>query len=79
MLRYRRHIKLLERTLAVDDIWVTLYFHPKVSDEIFGATGTGSPNVPRPVLRERKRMLIMAMDFNDIAFWRLCEEKDNGN
>ena len=28
-------------------------------------------------MRERKLILIMAMDFNDIAFWRLCEEKDN--
>ncbi|VDO20878.1 unnamed protein product [Haemonchus placei] len=34
-----------------------------------------SPEMVHEELRGYKRMLIMAMDFWDVAFWRLCPEK----
>jgi aminoglycoside N3'-acetyltransferase len=37
--------------------------------------GEVAPKVPRHVLRESKGMLIMGIDFKEIAFWHLCEEK----
>lgn len=38
-------------------------------------TDEQGPSTVAPELRERKAMLIMAMDITGVAFWHLCEEE----
>jgi histone-lysine N-methyltransferase SETMAR len=75
LLRYRRHPKLLDRTLAIDESWVRLYSPPDRDQQRFWLKpGEASPEIVAPELRERKAMLILAMDKNGVAFWHLCPE-----
>ena len=76
LLRHRRHGNLLKKTLAIDESWVSLYrpAHKNKSAQWL-AKGEVGTTQPRGGLWERKRMLIMAMDIDGIAFWHLCEEK----
>jgi hypothetical protein len=65
----------LERTLAIDETWVSLYSPPPHDKQRFWLKASEpAPEVPASELRERKRMLILAMDIKGIAFWHLCEE-----
>lgn len=75
LLRYNRHKKLLNRTLAIDETWVSMYTPPSRDKAKFWLKpGEQLPILPQQEKHERKRMLIMAMDINGIAFWELCEE-----
>ena len=49
---------------------------PKDKRRFWLRPGEKAPGVAAPGLRERKRMLIMAIDFEGIAFWHLCGEKE---
>lgn len=68
---------LINRTLAIDETWLTLYMQPqrdqarswRIKDE----------NPQQIVLQsnyQRKRMLILAMDYNGVAYWKLCAPKE---
>lgn len=65
---------LLKRTLTIDESWVSLY-SPLTKDMAMQWLLPGK--APKPMasqgLRTPKRMLILAMDCNGIAFWKLCE------
>ena len=75
LLRFRKTKKLLERTIAIDESWIPMY----------EPVGNGSkvwlhPTEPRQTqvkggFQQKKRMLIMAMDYSGIAFWKLLPEK----
>ena len=43
------------------------------------AKGEAAPELVLPHIADRKAMLILAMDFHGIAFWHLCNEKQNVN
>lgn len=76
LLRFRRNTRLLKRTLAIDETWVHLYAPPaKDKARFWLGADEKKPIIARQELRERKRMLIMAMDLNGITFWELCEEE----
>ena len=61
--------------MAIDETWLPMYAPPPRDKHKFWLkSGEPLPNLPCQGIRERKRMLIMAMDFNGIAFWELCEE-----
>ena len=76
LLRYRRHPHLLKRTLAIDETWVSLYTAPKGEKrKVWIAKGEEPPTVIRGDIHGHKRMLIMAMDFDGIAFWELLGDK----
>lgn len=80
LLRYRRHPRLLKRTIAIDESWVGLYTQPKGDKRrSWVSVGEKRQKMVRENIRDRKRMLIMAMDFNGIAFWELLPEKSTVN
>lgn len=68
---------LLNRTLAIDETWVSLYMQPQ-RDQI-RSWRNKNEDPPEFVLQskyERKRMLILAMDFQGVAYWKLCAPKE---
>ena len=74
---YRKHKTKLVRTLVLDETWVSLYMQPQKDQMKFWL----EPNEvgPSAVLESNtinKRMLLMAMYFNGIAWYHLCEEKE---
>ena len=71
----RRNPKLLDRTVAIDETWVRLY-SPAERDQrrYWLRPDEQGPSTVAPELRERKAMLIMAMDITGVAFWHLCDE-----
>lgn len=76
VLRFRRHPKLLDRTLAIDESWIPMSSTAtRDQAKSWMLPGEKRPTFVRPELRERKRMLIMAMDRTGIAFWELLDEK----
>lgn len=80
LLRVRRHPNLLKKVLAIDESWVSLYRPPSRNKRgSWLGPNEKAPNVPQQELRERKRMMIMAMDFDGIAFWHLCDENESVN
>ncbi|XGW34563.1 hypothetical protein V3C99_018471 [Haemonchus contortus] len=76
LLRHRRHPQLLKRTLAIDETWVDLYTEPESHKRrVWMGADVEPPELVHEELRGSKRMLIMAVDFWGMAFWRLCPEK----
>lgn len=74
--RYSKDKNLLKRTLTIDESWVALYMAPDRSQSRSWVLPGEQPetqvlqNIHGP-----KRLLIMAMDFYGIAFWKLLPEK----
>lgn len=68
---------LLNRTLAIDETWVSLYMQPQRDQLRSWRNKNEEP--PEFVLQsnyERKRILILAMDFQGVAYWKLCAPKE---
>ena len=80
LIRVKRHPRLLRKTLAIDESWVKLYSAPR-KDQMrhWLETSKVAPNVVADELRTPKRMLILAMNFEEIAFWHLCKERETVN
>ena len=75
LLLLNHHPYRLKQTLAIDETWVSLYTPPPRDKQKFWLRkGERAPEIPAQGMGERKRMLIMAMDFKGIAFWHLYEE-----
>ncbi|XGW34807.1 hypothetical protein V3C99_018659 [Haemonchus contortus] len=75
-LRHRRHPRLLKRMLAIDETWVGLYTEPESHKRrIWMDADEEPPEFVHKESRGSKWMLIMAMDFWCVAFWRLGPEK----
>lgn len=74
---YQKHKELLNRTLALDESWVSLYMQPQ-RDQLGPGSSGGSHalSVPRESIHKDKRMLLLAMDFDGIAWYHICEEKE---
>lgn len=78
--KYSKQKSLLKRTLAIDETWVSLYMSPqKDQSRVWMSKGEEPPQVVTQNVHGRKRMLILAMDYNGIAFWELCQEKESVN
>nr|CDJ90503.1 transposase [Haemonchus contortus] len=76
LLRHRRHLRLLKRTLAIDETWVGLYTEPEShKHRVWIDADEEPPELVHKESRGSKWMLITAMDFWGVAFWRLCPEK----
>jgi hypothetical protein len=75
-----QHPRLLRQTLALDETWVVLYRPPEGDQYRFWlCTGEEPPQVPKQKMHERKRMLLVAMDFDGIAYYHLYEEGETVN
>lgn len=75
---YSKHPKRLKKTFSVDETWVSLYMEPDRNQaRVYLYPGEEPPNIPRANIHATKRMLIMAVDFNGIAFWKLQPEKSS--
>lgn len=73
---YRKDKTTLRRTISIDESWLALYMKPDRSQaRQYLYPGEDPEEVPRHNIHGHKRMLIMALDFNGIAFWKLCPEK----
>ncbi len=75
-----QHPRLLRQTLALDETWVVLY-RPFERDQrrFWLCTGEEPPQVPKQKMHERKRMLLVAMEFDGIAYYHLYEEGETVN
>lgn len=67
---------LLTRTIAIDETWVSLYMAPDRSQQrVWLASDEELPEVPCENIHGNKRMLILGMDYEGIAVWKLLPEK----
>ncbi len=68
--RLARERNLLGRLVAIDESWVALY-SPLARDQMrfWLEPGAAALNVPLPELHERNRLMIMAMDWDGVAFF----------
>lgn len=73
---YQKTKSLLERTLSIDETWVKLYMEPDRNQrgQWLRKDEEAEPAVVEDI-HGNKRMLIMAMDFDGIAFYELLPEK----
>ncbi|XP_015793258.1 histone-lysine N-methyltransferase SETMAR-like [Tetranychus urticae] len=66
----------LKKTVTIDETWVSLYMAPDRNQQ---RQWVYPGEEPEPVTKENihgnKRMLIMGVDWNGIAFWELLPEK----
>lgn len=70
----------IEKTLTIDETWVSLYMSPTRSQRRSWAfPGEPGPSVPVANIHAPKRMLILAMDQNGIAFYKLYPPKTTVN
>jgi hypothetical protein len=75
--RLARERYLLGRLVAIDESWVALYSPPARDQMRFWLEpGAAAPNVPLPELHERKRLMIMAMDWDGVAFFSFLGENE---
>lgn len=73
---YKKHRERLNRTFTVDEAWVSLYMKPNRNQaKVYLFPNENPPEIPHENIHAPKRMLIMAMDFDGIAFWKLLPEK----
>ena len=73
---YSKTPGLLQRILTVDETWVTLYMEPdREQRRNWRYPGEEPEQVAHQNTHQEKRMLIMAMDFNGIAFYELQPPK----
>ena len=52
---------------------------PKDKYKFWLKLGESLPTIPLQEMQKKKRLLVMAMDINGIAFWDMCEEKTTMN
>ncbi len=66
---------MLKKVIALDESWVFLY-NPSSQDQakFWTKKGHEPPKLPRQELHERKRLIVVGMDFNGVAFYKLMEE-----
>lgn len=78
--RYKKDKKLLDRTISIDETWVSLYMRPNRDQACSWTYPNEQPmNELQQNIHFNKRMLIMCMDINGIAFWELLPEKTTVN
>jgi transposase len=67
---------LINRTLAIDETWLSLYMQPQ-RDQVRSWRNKNEkpPEFVQQSNYERNRMLILAMDSQGVAYWKLCEPK----
>jgi [histone H3]-lysine36 N-dimethyltransferase SETMAR len=76
LLTCRRNPNTIKRTIAIDESWIFLYTAPKGKDKKIWVTNEEPrPTIVSENIHNSKRILIMAMDYNGIAFWKLLGEK----
>lgn len=74
--RFSKDKSLIRRTLTIDETWVSLYMAPdRAQAKVWLGPDEPGPSHVRQEIHGNKRMLIMAMDHDGIAFWRLLPEK----
>ena len=67
---------LINRTLAIDETWLSLYMQPQRDQVWFWKNkNEESPEFLQQSNYKRIRMLILAMDFQGVAYWKLYEPK----
>jgi histone-lysine N-methyltransferase SETMAR len=77
---WQKNNNTLKRTLAIDETWVSLSGAPtKDQAKYWIAPHEELPEIVSDNIYESKRMLILAMDFDGIAFWKLMDEKETVN
>lgn len=77
---YSKHPDRLRRTFSVDETWVSLYMEPDRNQaKVYLYPGEETPEMPHANIHAAKRMLIVAMDFEGIAFWKLMKPKTTIN
>ena len=75
-----RHNYLLKSIVAIDESWVSLYTPPQRNQRQFWLPrGAAAPEIPNVEIHERKRLLILAMDFDGVAFYELLNENETLN
>jgi hypothetical protein len=72
LLLLNQHPNRLKQTLAIDETWLSLYSPPpKDKQKFWLGKGEKAPEIPAKQMGERKRMLILAMDWQGVTFWHL--------
>jgi hypothetical protein len=75
--RINRHNYLLRSIVAIDETWVSLYTPPQRDQRQFWLPRrVTAPEIPNKEIRERKRLLVLAMDFDGVAFYELLNENE---
>jgi hypothetical protein len=65
---------MLKKVIALDESRIFLY-NPLSRDQAkFWTKGHEPPKLPRQELHERKRLIVVGMDFNSVALYKLMEE-----
>lgn len=73
---YNKTKAILQRTISIDESWVSLYMQPNRDQaRSWQYPGEQPETVPRENIHGDKRMLIMAMSWDGIAFWELLPPK----
>lgn len=68
---------LINRTLAIDESWLSLYMEPqRDQSRSWRNKEETQPEIVHQSNYQRKRMLILAMDFQGVAYWKLCAPKE---
>lgn len=75
LLRFKKTNSLLRRTLAIDESWIRMYEPAGHSNKIWLHPSESREVQVKGGFQQKKRMLMMAMDYNGIAFWKLLDEK----
>ena len=62
--------------MAIDETWITLYMQPQRDQaRSWRNKGEDPPEIVTKSTYHGKIMLILAMDYNGVAYWKLCELK----
>jgi [histone H3]-lysine36 N-dimethyltransferase SETMAR len=73
---YNKDKSRLKRTITLDETWVSLYMsQDRSQSRVWVRQEEKPPIIVKDNIGKNKRMLIMSMDFNGIAFWDLLPEK----
>lgn len=75
---YKKTKEKLKRTLALDETWVGLYMQPQ-KDQMMSWLEPNElgPSIPLESRYGEKRMLLVAMDYNGIAWYHLLKKKES--
>lgn len=77
---YNKTKEILKRTVSIDETWVSLYMEPdRHQARAWHFPGEPVEQIPAQNIHGEKRMLIMAMSSDGIAFWELLPEKTTVN
>ena len=78
--RYRKIKIILQRTVSIDESWVSLYMQPDRNQaRSWQFPGEQAEALPDENIHGDKRMLIMAMSIEGIAFWELMPPNSTVN